>query len=1286
MVGMKRVKKFDFTPLVPESVLRLISSKPINRLKLPMVHSANMGVLFLDITDFTKYTELASSTGHYGIEMITGFLNQYFDLIVGIISKHGGEVVKYGGDSCLAIFGGHEHIARANLLACHKSILNSVRDSGLSKMFSSGFDFQIHGSITYGEVITYIVGKPDVSLNYFMSGSAIKRAYEQDAGTTKGEIAIDDSVLTPAQSVFDQIVESTVAPIKIHKQKAALFVPAIIRNKLADRSSRAELRKAAIIFINISCPNEDDIIAAEDYQSLYKIISRWVIDFDGTINKIDYSDKGYLIIIAFGVPHSHTDLIERAFLCAWRISVQSRTRTDLKLRIGITGCNIYAGIIGSKAHYEYGIIGNGVNIAARLMYSAGYGEIILSESVVERIRNRFKVSFIKETTVKGIRDNIMMYRLVGELPENWFALQQNYANYPILAREKTISSIKSMLVSHHHKITLVVGASGFGKSYLVFQIGQKWVDAKKEIFYYAGDQITNKRRLEFFFQLIRRYLGIDNFHQDFDKLAEWSHTMNLQVDIELLTKWLIGKHDTGTGTHSASDLQYEQSVFQETLVMVCYNIMKKLELVIIENLEFLDPESLNLISTLLPMLHNNGNRIILTCFRHVFHDVLDKHDPFIAELLPFSISETANIAGFFLPNIAKNAAKLIYELTSGNPLFIRELCLVLQGLLSDKNDLLTEATLQELEHRHLLPESLESLFIRTYDNLPENTKTVIKLSAILTKSFTANELKRYLPKPLHSKLENIMDELLSCRLLSVKTIDPQTEYVFPNNIVREAIYRTILLGEKKQLHNAIAQTLIETLGDRVNEHLETIAEHFIKAQEDKLITIWALQAGQKLLGLADYESSIYYLKKALESAPDEETKTLINLMLLEAYVFQGKTAEAKTQLELLSHLEKHWQPLSDRFFWLYSRYLNCMSDFGTAFQKIEAWLSKVKDGNYHYLIMLDKMHCLLVLETKDEFEAQALKFYNELQLSKETAFQNRLAAILGQFYLEQSNYLKAGEFYRLRLDYALKQHDFLGQRIALTSMGIISSRLGEKKTALKLYGKALEIAERLGDRNGYSKILLDMGALYRNEQNYNLAMECYLKSLNLAEITQNRLQKATLLYDIGELHYYLGELHVALDYFKKSMAISVEIGDEVGITFCNDARGDILFKLERYDEAEATYQKNLKIQMKLKDKEGMGHTVGNLGNIAKKKENFPLAAEFYHKQLEYLLEVGDKDGMGRAWFNLAMLEIEQQQFADALEPLHKAMQLFQECNATFYIEITQSQLDEVQQKLQPEHS
>ncbi len=1274
---MKKRTITSFTPFVPELAVDLVAVLPANRLKLPIVHSAKSGVLYLDISGFTKYTEQASSTGHYGIELITGFLNRYFEVIINVIKAHDGQVVKFGGDSCLSLFQGTKSKAVNNLLACRKEILQDIAKPAFKQILPAGMDLKVHGGIAYGEVITYIIGSMESGLNYFMCGPAVKQAYEADKNSLAGEITIADNNLNNIKPAPTQrsIYIAKDSQRKIKLSKAGLFTNSAIRDKLTNLTSVAELRNSAIIFVNICSKDKSEPVPAEMYQEFYNKVHFLVNEYGGVINKVDYSDKGYLIIIAFGVLQTYPDLIERAFLCAWRII---QIQTDLMLRIGITSCNIYAGIIGSRVCCEYGIIGNGVNIAARLMSSADYGEIILSGSIVKRIRPRFQVSFVSEVALKGIKEKISMYRLVNELPESWFSLRQAHGEIPLLARVQTVKRIREQLAAKQKRIILLTGATGLGKSYLVFQIGKQWVKTKKDVFYYAGDQVTARRRLEFFFQLARKYLGIADFSHDLNKLVSWCQSNNMNIDPHLLLKWLIGKQRVAS-TEPTSHIEYEHGVFFQTLMAISFQILHKMELVVIENIEWLDPDSSALVHGLLQLLSNN-HRIIITCCRQDILNDLGKLRPLKTELVPFTCQEASSLTSFLLPNATEETRRIIFAMTGGNPLFIKELCLVLSKLQADQNDLLTAEVMNEMQRRHLLPESLENLFVRAYDELDEQAKSVIMLASILTGSFTAEILQRNLSNSYLTKLDKILDELAEKHLLTVLTIDPRIEYTFVNNIVREAIYGTILLSEKKQLHKSIADNLIATSGNCLEENLEIITEHYIKSEEAEEIVKYGVQTGQKLIALADYEGSIYFLLKALDSATVAESCTCIRLLLLEAYVFQSKAKEAKQQIDQLSYLEKRWQPWSYRFVWLWGRYLNSMAEYSLEMKKIRLWLPNIKDRQYQYLLKLDLMHCYLVLGRKSTFEKQALRFYESLADENELVFRSKLASVLGQFYLEQGNYIKAKEYFKVRLFFSLKGHDYLGQRLALTSLGTINSRLGEKKAAFQLYDKALKIAEKMGDRNGYSKILLDLGALYRNEGEYERAMEYYSKSLKLVEVTQNRLQEATLLYNIGELNYYLMKYDIALDHFTRSEQISKEINDEVGITYCNDASGDILFQTGRYDEAEAIYKNNLKVQTRLGDKEGIGHTLGNLGNIAKVRGKFATAVKMYHRQMELIAEVGDKEDLGRAIFNLATIEIEQGKSKSALEKLNQALQLFLQCSSAYYVEQTEKLIRETEQK------
>ncbi len=76
----------------------LISRLIYCTLLLPYYQSINNQyiacVMFADVSGFTALTEKLASTGLVGVEKLTTELNSYFDKLIGIINRHGGDIVK----------------------------------------------------------------------------------------------------------------------------------------------------------------------------------------------------------------------------------------------------------------------------------------------------------------------------------------------------------------------------------------------------------------------------------------------------------------------------------------------------------------------------------------------------------------------------------------------------------------------------------------------------------------------------------------------------------------------------------------------------------------------------------------------------------------------------------------------------------------------------------------------------------------------------------------------------------------------------------------------------------------------------------------------------------------------------------------------------------------------------------------------------------------------------------------------------------------------------------------
>ncbi|HSM40252.1 MAG TPA: GAF domain-containing protein [Afifellaceae bacterium] len=96
-------------------------------------------------------------------------------------------------------------------------------------------------------------------------------------------------------------------------------------------------------------------------------------------------------------------------LCAgWK-----RLGHRLGFGVGISLGYATIGMVGSEGRYDYTASGTAVNLAARLCDRAEDGEVLLSPRTAAAIEDGFQVESNGEITLKGIREPVEVFRLVG---------------------------------------------------------------------------------------------------------------------------------------------------------------------------------------------------------------------------------------------------------------------------------------------------------------------------------------------------------------------------------------------------------------------------------------------------------------------------------------------------------------------------------------------------------------------------------------------------------------------------------------------------------------------------------------------------------------------------------------------------------------------------------------------------------------------------------------------------------------------------------------------------------
>ena len=136
-----------------------------------------------------------------------------------------------------------------------------------------------------------------------------------------------------------------------------------------------------------------------------------VFTYNGTLDKI----IGDELMVLYGVPIKGDNDSQNAVNTAMEMfksleKFNSRMSEEnlpkLKIGIGINYGKVVSGNIGSEKQMNYTVIGDAVNLAARLCSHAKSGQIVISESVYDQISNQKNFEIQKPIRVKGKSNEI----------------------------------------------------------------------------------------------------------------------------------------------------------------------------------------------------------------------------------------------------------------------------------------------------------------------------------------------------------------------------------------------------------------------------------------------------------------------------------------------------------------------------------------------------------------------------------------------------------------------------------------------------------------------------------------------------------------------------------------------------------------------------------------------------------------------------------------------------------------------------------------------------------------
>jgi predicted ATPase len=309
--------------------------------------------------------------------------------------------------------------------------------------------------------------------------------------------------------------------------------------------------------------------------------------------------------------------------------------------------------------------------------------------------------------------------------------------------------------------------------------------------------------------------------------------------------------------------QQRQKTLETLLTWLSVDAQRQPILVIVEDLHWIDPSTLELLSLLIDQGASARLLLVLTArpeFRPPWAMVAHLTALTLRRFAPAQVTRLAtHVAG----NKALPLTVLaeIVRKTDGVPLFVEELTKVV----------LESGLPQEWEDRYepigpltplAIPTTLHDALMARLDRLAA-AKLVAQLGAVIGRTFAYDLVQAVVPLDA-ATLQGALVQLVEAELVVQRGMLPQAAYTFKHALIQDAAYQSLLRSTRQQYHQRLAQVLEARLPDLVETEPEQVAHHYTEAGcPAQAIPYWQ-RAGQHALRRSANLEAVRHLTTGIE--------------------------------------------------------------------------------------------------------------------------------------------------------------------------------------------------------------------------------------------------------------------------------------------------------------------------------------------------------------------------------------------------------------------------------------
>ncbi|MGH2546804.1 MAG: AAA family ATPase, partial [Actinomycetota bacterium] len=813
----------------------------------------------IDISGFTQLSERLAARGKVGAEDLAEAIGSCFTRLVGVAHANGGGLLKFGGDALLLWFSGANHAGRACRAAV--GMRRALREIGRIDAPAGRIALRMSIGVHSGTFHFFLVGGSHREL--ILTGPAATETMVMETTAAAGEILVSPATAAhlsprvlgrakPPGVLLSR--EPRGHPLEAATQARTIVVrlgdciPAAVRAHLTSGGEEPEHRRVVVAFLRFE--GTDEMIARSGpetaasalhglVQAVQEAVDGRKVAFLGS----DIDRNGGKIILASGAPVTTGEDEDRVLLALRQVV---EVDPPLSVRIGVNRGRAFAGDIGPPYRRTYTVMGDAVNLAARLMAAAEPGQILTTKEVLDRCRAKFDSTALEPLQVKGKARPVHAHR-VG--PVIGSRETPSEVSVPLVGREREMAVLTAALASTRDgrgRVVEVVGGAGIGKSRLLQELRDQ---AEGAIVLGTICELYESSTPYFpFHALLRSALGIeaadergvvtalrDVVRREAPEVAPWLQLVGVVLGTEMPPSPEIEQLEE----------EFRRPRLEEAVLKLLAARLTRPTLMTFEDVHWIDEASADLLTRLveaaprLPWLICVTRRDVDTGFVNSNATVL-RPEPLNASqstVLIDAASEESPLSPHDIAALAKRSG--------GNPLFLRELLAVASG---------GGPGMQEL------PDSVEAAITARIDRLPSRERTVLRRAAVLGSTFTQDLLGAVLedaPRPKDSMwggLAQFIDR------------DASGTFRFRHDLIRDAAYDGLPFRLRRDLHARVAETIERAAYPNLHDEAELLALHYFEAGRYEAAWLNARLAAKRAETIyANVDAAAFY-ERALAAA------------------------------------------------------------------------------------------------------------------------------------------------------------------------------------------------------------------------------------------------------------------------------------------------------------------------------------------------------------------------------------------------------------------------------------